>query len=123
MQYVCPQTCPKNLRNGPCGGTNNSKCEVEDKPCIWVGVYERAKAAGRIDDLQTYVPPPRRDLKGTSSWINYFLARDSRPGNFIPLTDFLHPPASATGQRLAEASKTRTPTAESPAVKEASDRS
>ncbi len=20
-EYVCPQTCPKSLRNGPCGGT------------------------------------------------------------------------------------------------------
>ena len=81
MEYVCPQTCPKNLRNGPCGGTSNGRCEVEDRPCIWVAVYERAKAAGRIDDLRTYVPAPRRDLQGTSSWINYFLARDSRPGN------------------------------------------
>src|SRR5438093_9828241 len=25
MQYVCPQTCPKQLRNGPCGGTNNGQ--------------------------------------------------------------------------------------------------
>lgn len=88
MEYVCPQTCPKNLRNGPCGGTSSGRCEVEDKPCIWVGVYERARAAGRVDDLRTYVPPPRRDLKRTSSWINYFLNRDSRPGNFIPLGEF-----------------------------------
>jgi hypothetical protein len=83
MEYVCPQTCPKNLRNGPCGGTNNGQCEVVDKPCIWVAVYERAKSAGRIADLQPYVPPPRRDLKRTSSWVNYFLGRDSRPGNIL----------------------------------------
>jgi hypothetical protein len=25
------------------------------------------------------VPPPDRTLQGTSSWINYFLERDSRP--------------------------------------------
>jgi hypothetical protein len=31
--------------------------------------------------LTTYIPPPNRALKGTSSWINYFLNRDSRPGN------------------------------------------
>ena len=84
MEYVCPQTCPKNLRNGPCGGTSNGQCEVVDKPCIWVAVYERAKSAGRIADLQPYVPPPRRDLKRTSSWVNYFLGRDSRPGNTLP---------------------------------------
>ena len=80
MQYVCPQTCPKQLRNGPCGGTSDGQCEViPEKPCIWVGVYERAKAAGELDSLKVYVPPPDRSLKGTSSWINFFLERDSRP--------------------------------------------
>jgi len=80
MEYVCPQTCPKQMRNGPCGGTRLGRCEVVDRPCIWVGVYERAKAAGRIEALSAYIPPPDRALQGTSSWINYFLERDSRPG-------------------------------------------
>jgi methylenetetrahydrofolate reductase (NADPH) len=84
MEYVCPQTCPKNLRNGPCGGTLNGRCEVVEKPCIWVAVYERAKAAKRVDDLCTYIPPPNRALSRTSSWINYFLNRDSRPGKGGP---------------------------------------
>jgi methylenetetrahydrofolate reductase (NADPH) len=81
MEYVCSQTCPKNLRNGPCGGTANGRCEVVDKPCIWISVYDRAKSEARVNDLRTYIPPPNRALKGTSSWINYFLNRDSRPGN------------------------------------------
>jgi methylenetetrahydrofolate reductase (NADPH) len=84
MEYVCPQTCPKNMRNGPCGGTKNGQCEVVDKPCIWVTVYERAKDARRLDDLRVYIAPPDRTLKGTSSWINYFLHRDSRPGDPSP---------------------------------------
>jgi methylenetetrahydrofolate reductase (NADPH) len=80
LEYVCPQTCPKQLRNGPCGGTDQGRCEVlPDKPCIWVAVYDRAKAAGAVDSLKTYVPPPDRRLRDTSSWINYFLDRDSRP--------------------------------------------
>jgi len=79
MEYVCPQTCPKQMRNGPCGGTDMGRCEVVDKPCIWVSVWERAWAAGRSDELRTYIPPPDRSLTGTSSWINYFLERDSRP--------------------------------------------
>jgi methylenetetrahydrofolate reductase (NADPH) len=81
LQYVCPQTCPKQLRNGPCGGTDRGRCEVvPDKPCIWVAVYDRAKtSAGGLDGLKTYVPPPDRRLRDTSSWINYFLDRDSRP--------------------------------------------
>lgn len=81
MEYVCPQTCPKQMRNGPCGGTHLGRCEVRDQPCIWVDVHARAKAAGRVDALRTYVPPPDRSLTGTSSWINYFLERDSRPGH------------------------------------------
>jgi methylenetetrahydrofolate reductase (NADH) len=80
LEYVCPQTCPKQLRNGPCGGTDQGRCEVvPEKPCIWVAVYDRAKAAGALDALKTYVPPPDRRLRDTSSWINYFLDRDSRP--------------------------------------------
>jgi methylenetetrahydrofolate reductase (NADH) len=80
LEYVCPQTCPKQLRNGPCGGTDQGRCEVvPDKPCIWVAVYDRAKSSGGLDALKTYVPAPDRQLRGTSSWINYFLDRDSRP--------------------------------------------
>jgi methylenetetrahydrofolate reductase (NADPH) len=79
-EYVCPQTCPKQLRNGPCGGTRGGWCEVvPNQPCVWVSVYERARAAGRLDELKVYVPPPDRQLQSTSSWINYYLARDRRP--------------------------------------------
>jgi methylenetetrahydrofolate reductase (NADPH) len=81
MEYVCPQTCPKNMRNGPCGGTKSGQCEVVDRPCIWTAVFERAKSAGRLEDLKVYIPPPTRALKGTSSWVNFFLGRDNRPGN------------------------------------------
>jgi methylenetetrahydrofolate reductase (NADPH) len=82
MEYVCPMTCPKNMRNGPCGGTLNGMCEVlPDKPCIWVKVYETAQSANRIDELKAYIPPRNRSLQGTSSFINLFLERDSRPGH------------------------------------------
>jgi methylenetetrahydrofolate reductase (NADPH) len=86
MEYVCPMTCPKNMRNGPCGGTFNGQCEVTpDKPCIWVKVYDTAQAAHRIDDLKVYIPPRNRALQGTSSFINLFLNRDSRPDHPQPL--------------------------------------
>jgi methylenetetrahydrofolate reductase (NADPH) len=87
MEYVCPQTCPKQMRNGPCGGANNSgTCEVEEKPCVWSSVYKRAKAANEIERLNDYIPPPDRSLKGTSSWVNYFLNRDVRPATSRQLT-------------------------------------
>jgi methylenetetrahydrofolate reductase (NADPH) len=86
MEYVCPMTCPKNMRNGPCGGTFNGQCEVTpEKPCIWVAVYDRANAAHRVDELKTYIPPRNRALEGTSSYINYLLDKDSRPEHPQPL--------------------------------------
>jgi methylenetetrahydrofolate reductase (NADPH) len=85
MAYVCPQTCPKQMRNGPCGGTMLGRCEVVDQECIWVSVYQRAEAADRLGDLSVFIPAPDRTLEGTASWINYFLGRDSRPGQPKPL--------------------------------------
>jgi methylenetetrahydrofolate reductase (NADPH) len=85
MEYVCPQTCPKNMRNGPCGGSFLGRCEVVNKPCIWVEVYDRAKSEQRLDELRTYIPQRNPSLQGTSSWINYFLDRDNRPEHSIPL--------------------------------------
>jgi len=79
MEYICPQICPKNLRNGPCGGTHLGRCEVVDQPCIWAEMYERAKTTKRIEGLRVYIPGRNTLLSGTSSWINYFLNRDHRP--------------------------------------------
>ena len=80
MEYVCPQTCPKQMRNGPCGGTFHGECEVIDQQCIWVQVMARAEASNTQDQLRVYIPPPDRTLTGTASWLNYYLERDSRPG-------------------------------------------
>jgi methylenetetrahydrofolate reductase (NADH) len=80
MEYVCPQTCPKQMRNGPCGGTFDGACEVIDQECIWVKVMARAVASNTIDQLKVFVPPPDRRLTGTASWVNFYLGRDSRPG-------------------------------------------
>ena len=80
MEYVCPQTCPKQMRNGPCGGTFHGACEVIDQECIWVKVMERATVSNTLDQLKVFVPPPDRRLTGTASWVNFYLGRDSRPG-------------------------------------------
>jgi methylenetetrahydrofolate reductase (NADPH) len=85
MQYVCPQTCPKQMRNGPCGGTLLGRCEVVDQECIWVKVYQRAEGGHRVPELKTFIPAPDRKLVNTSSWINFYLHRDSRPGHPKPL--------------------------------------
>lgn len=48
---ICPLTaCHKGLLDGPCGGTNNGKCEVDkEKDCAWTLIYQRLKAQGRLD--------------------------------------------------------------------------
>jgi len=56
---ICPITaCHKGLVNGPCGGTNNGKCEVDkDKDCAWTLIYELLRDQGRLDLMRKYYPP------------------------------------------------------------------
>jgi len=56
---ICPITaCHKGLVNGPCGGTNNGKCEVDkERDCAWTLIYERLKEQGRLDLMKKYQPP------------------------------------------------------------------
>jgi methylenetetrahydrofolate reductase (NADPH) len=103
-EYVCPQTCPKQLRNGPCGGTFNGRCEVEDKQCVWVAAYERARDNDRLEELKTFVPAPDRSLTGTSSWINYFLERDRRPRPPIKASARQNPSSATAGREEATVS-------------------
>jgi len=56
---ICIYTrCAKKLANGPCGGSKNGKCEVNpETDCAWQQIIDRMKTLGRLEDLQTYVPP------------------------------------------------------------------
>lgn len=56
---ICPLTaCHKGLLNGPCGGTNNGKCEVDkEKDCAWALIYQRLKEQGRLDLMRRYHSP------------------------------------------------------------------
>jgi hypothetical protein len=76
--YACPMTCPKQLRNGPCGGVSpEGRCEVHpDVRCVWVLAYERATAAGHGADLALLQRPIDHREQGRSSWINYWQGRD-----------------------------------------------
>ncbi len=78
---TCPMTCPKTLRNGPCGGVRpNGNCEVKpEMRCVWLNAVERADKLplwqGHIDQLR---PPVDNRLQGSSAWINLATGRDKR---------------------------------------------
>ena len=56
---ICPiARCAKSLLNGPCGGSQEGKCEVNpDLDCAWQVIYDRLKAMGRLDDMIEITPP------------------------------------------------------------------
>lgn len=55
---ICPVTrCAKGLLNGPCGGSNKGKCEVDkNKDCAWILIYNRLKELNKLDDLKKVKP-------------------------------------------------------------------
>ena len=76
--YACPMTCPKQLRNGPCGGVaQNGDCEVyAGVKCVWLIAFERAESKGHTADLFRLQRPIDHREWGNSSWINYWQGRD-----------------------------------------------
>ena len=79
IAYLCPESqCVKNQRNGPCGGTRQGLCEVDNgKKCIWCRAYDRLKPYG---EERNFIDQPvvikNNALQGTSAWKNNFLSRD-----------------------------------------------
>lgn len=76
--FLCPESqCAKNQRNGPCGGTRDGKCEVEEFECIWSRAYERLKYDGRHLSMLEHAPAIQdQALRGTSSWANAWRGLD-----------------------------------------------
>lgn len=99
--YACPMTCPKQLRNGPCGGVGaDGSCEVfPGQRCVWLIAYERAEQQGRIADLRLLQRPIDQRQWGSSSWVNYWSGRDEglwiEAGERTPLPVVERPPAAA----------------------------
>jgi ferredoxin len=55
---ICPiARCAKSLLNGPCGGSQDGKCEIDPEiPCAWQLIYDRLKAQGKLDQMLTIEP-------------------------------------------------------------------
>lgn len=75
--FVCCMRCPKQMRNGPCGGTRpNGHCEVyPERLCVWWQIYQRAKRLGRVQKLHKINKPADRRLQDTSAWCNMMAGR------------------------------------------------
>ncbi|MEM0448845.1 MAG: methylenetetrahydrofolate reductase C-terminal domain-containing protein [Methanomassiliicoccales archaeon] len=67
---ICPiARCAKSLLNGPCGGSQNGRCEISPEvPCAWDQIVRSLEAMGRSDLLEEPIPP--------KSWLT---ARDGGP--------------------------------------------
>ncbi len=67
--FICPMECPKGARNGPCGGSTEEHCYVDEtRPCIWYQIYTRAYKMGREEMLLEVLPPLDWDKVGTETW-------------------------------------------------------
>lgn len=56
---ICPVArCSKSLLNGPCGGSQDGKCEVDPEiDCAWQLIYERLARLGKLDLIMEVEPP------------------------------------------------------------------
>ncbi len=68
---ACPMNCPKQLRNGPCGGVSSQGyCEVEPTMrCVWVEAAAGASQMRGGQQLLTVQAPVDRRLHGSSAWL------------------------------------------------------
>lgn len=59
---ICPVTrCHKGILNGPCGGTDEGKCETDkEKDCGWTLIYNQLEKMGKLDRF--------RRIYGLKNW-------------------------------------------------------
>ncbi|MEW6567296.1 MAG: methylenetetrahydrofolate reductase C-terminal domain-containing protein [Chloroflexota bacterium] len=77
---TCPMTCPRDMRNGPCGGVRlDGNCEVRpEMRCVWVLAWQRSRRMPAYgQEIRRILPPLDRRREGHSAWI---LELNERPG-------------------------------------------
>jgi Methylene-tetrahydrofolate reductase C terminal len=96
----CPMNCPKNLRNGPCGGVrDNGHCEVKpEMKCVWVQAWEGAQRMEAAAEILGVQKPVDHRLKGRSSWLKVVREKTEpappAPSPAKPAAKPAHPPAA-----------------------------
>ena len=67
----CPMNCPKQLRNGPCGGVRaNGNCEIEpDMPCVWVQAWQGSQRMRADTSILKIQKPVDQSLRNSSAWL------------------------------------------------------
>ena len=73
----CPMNCPKQIRNGPCGGVrDNGNCEIKpEMRCVWIEAWRGAK---KLTPHTTIIPdleilePVNQTIRGRSSWFKKY---------------------------------------------------
>jgi Methylene-tetrahydrofolate reductase C terminal len=78
----CPMNCPKNIRNGPCGGVRaDGHCEVKpEMRCVWVeGFAGSRRMREGMDKIQVVQWAVDRRLQGKSSWLKVAREKASEP--------------------------------------------
>ena len=67
----CPMNCPKQLRNGPCGGVRpGGYCEVKPQMrCVWALAWDGASRMRDGERIRAVLPPVDRRLEGSSAWL------------------------------------------------------
>ncbi len=79
--------CPKELRNGPCGGvSSDGRCEVKpDMRCVWVEAYRGSQLVENSKSILFVRFPMDYRLRGRSSWLRE--VRKQRDKAFYEQTD------------------------------------
>ncbi len=56
---ICPiARCTKSMLNGPCGGSAEGKCEIDNElDCGWHLIYDRLNELGMKETMDTFEPP------------------------------------------------------------------
>ena len=83
----CPMNCPKNLRNGPCGGVRaDGNCEVlPQMRCVWVEAWDGSGRMRHGEAIRVVQFAVDHRQKGRSSWLAVMRSKgEQRAGRPAP---------------------------------------